>query len=59
MWVAITRAKMVDRPERVLELIERFEGNIGSYHSEVYNEAQLRCEFEDAIKVFGPLIPVH
>jgi|GEM_PF-6772300 len=50
---------MVDRPERVLELIERFEGNIGSYHSEVYNEAQLRCEFEDAIKVFGPLIPVH
>jgi len=38
---------MVDTPKRVLELIERFEGNIGSYHSQAYNETEVRREFID------------
>jgi len=50
---------MVDRPEMVLELGERFEGNIEFYHSQAYNETEVRREFEDAIKAFGPLILVR
>lgn len=34
-------------PPPILDLVERFEGNIESYHSGKYNEAQLRIEFLD------------
>jgi hypothetical protein len=34
-------------PSRVVELIETFDRNIEAYHSQQYNETQLRREFID------------
>jgi predicted type IV restriction endonuclease len=34
-------------PSRVVELIETFERDVKAYHSQQYNEAQLRREFID------------
>src|SRR4030043_654029 len=38
---------MANVPSRVVELIETFERNIETYHSQQYNETQLRREFID------------
>src|SRR3972149_6219125 len=38
---------MAKVPSRVIELIETFDRNIESYHSQQYNETQLRREFID------------
>ncbi|MFQ6117005.1 MAG: Eco57I restriction-modification methylase domain-containing protein, partial [Candidatus Bipolaricaulia bacterium] len=38
---------MVDTPKIVLELVERFERNIESYHDQAYNETEVRREFID------------
>jgi hypothetical protein len=32
-------------PDAILDLIERFERNLGTYRSAQYNETQLRLEF--------------
>ncbi len=34
-------------PSKVVELIENFDRNIEAYHSQQYNETQLRREFID------------
>jgi len=38
---------MAITPSRVVELIETFDRNIEAYHSQQYNETQLRREFID------------
>ena len=38
---------MCSIPSRVLELIETFDRDIEAYHSQQYNETQLRREFID------------
>ncbi len=38
-------------PQQVLDLIQRFTDNRAAYHSGLYNEAQLRQEFLDALLV--------
>ncbi|HHT9124867.1 MAG TPA: Eco57I restriction-modification methylase domain-containing protein [Candidatus Brocadiia bacterium] len=38
---------MLDAPKQITELIERFGRNTESYHSQTYNETQLRREFID------------
>lgn len=34
-------------PELIKELVDRFDRNIESYKSNLYKEAQVRCEFID------------
>ncbi|HUU29021.1 MAG TPA: TaqI-like C-terminal specificity domain-containing protein [archaeon] len=36
-------------PDKVLELIERFDSNLESYKQGIYKEAQVRCEFIDPL----------
>jgi type I restriction-modification system DNA methylase subunit len=36
---------MSEAPDRIIDLIERFERNIESYHNTTYNETQVRQEF--------------
>ena len=38
---------MSNAPSRIVELVETFDRNIGTYHSQQYNETQLRREFID------------
>ena len=38
---------MCSVPSRVVELIETFDRNVEAYHSQQYNETQLRREFID------------
>jgi predicted type IV restriction endonuclease len=38
---------MPDIPSRIVELVETFDRNAEAYHSQQYNEAQLRREFMD------------
>lgn len=39
----------VAAPDKVLELIERFDANLSSYRSSTYNETQVRREFIDPL----------
>ncbi|MBI3596707.1 MAG: hypothetical protein HY203_06100 [Nitrospirae bacterium] len=36
---------MSEAPKPIIDLIERFERNIESYHNPTYNETQVRQEF--------------